>query len=114
MVNAIKEMRSEMVIGAKAAQYGIEAALPRAAGGVGDPIMQEAIRRSKNIKRVAEYEKRLLEVQILIERVAGDREVQVLNWMLDGKSQRWIGQQMVLAATSTKRIKDNIVKQMMK
>ncbi len=51
--------------------------------------MQEAIRRSKNIKRVAEYEKMLLEVQILIERVAGDREVQVLNWMLDGKSQRW-------------------------
>lgn len=112
MVNAIKEMRSEMVIGAKTAQYGIEATLPKAAGGVGDPIMQEAIRRSKNIKRVAEYEKKLLEVQNLIERVAGDREVQVLNWMLDGKSQRWIGQHMALSATSIKRIKDNIVKQM--
>jgi len=113
MVNAIKEMRAEMVIGAKTAQYGIEATLPKAVGGVGDPIMQEAIRRSKNIKRVAEYEKKLLEVQNLIERVAGDREVQVLNWMLDGKSQRWIGQHMALSATSIKRIKDNIVKQMM-
>ncbi|HGQ2848717.1 TPA: LuxR C-terminal-related transcriptional regulator [Streptococcus pneumoniae] len=112
MVNAIKEMRSEMVIGAKTAQYGIEATLPKAAGGVGDPIMQEAIRRSRNIKRVTEYEKKLLEVQNLIERVAGDREVQVLNWMLDGKSQRWIGQHMALSATSIKRIKDNIVKQM--
>ena len=112
MVNAIKEMRTEMVIGAKTAQYGIEATLPKAVGGVGDPIMQEAIRRSKNIKRVAEYEKKLLEVQNLIERVAGDREVQVLNWMLDGKSQRWIGQHMALSATSIKRIKDNIVKQM--
>ncbi|TKI50852.1 hypothetical protein FC756_27320 [Lysinibacillus mangiferihumi] len=112
MVNAIKEMRAEMVIGAKTAQYGIEATLSKAAGGVGDPIMQEAIRRSKNIKRVAEYEKKLLEVQKLIERVAGDREVQVLNWMLDGKSQRWIGQHMALSATSIKRIKDNIVKQM--
>ena len=112
MVNAIKEMRSEMVIGAKTAQYGIEATLPKAAGGVGDPIMQEAIRRSRNIKRVTEYEKKLLEVQKLIERVAGDREVQVLNWMLDGKSQRWIGQHMALSATSIKRIKDNIVKQM--
>lgn len=79
---------------------------------VGDPIMQEAIRRSKNIKRIAEYEKKLLEVQMLIERVTGDREVQVLNWMLDGKSQRWIGQHMTLSATSIKRIKDNIVKQM--
>ncbi|QPQ35916.1 LuxR C-terminal-related transcriptional regulator [Lysinibacillus sp. JNUCC-52] len=112
MVNAIKEMRAEMVIGAKTAQYGIEATLPKAAGGVGDPIMQEAIRRSKNIKRVADYEKKLLEVQKLIERVDGDREVQVLNWMLDGKSQRWIGQHMALSATSIKRIKDNIVKQM--
>ncbi len=44
--------------------------------------MQDAI-RSKNIKHVAEYEKKLLEVQMLIERVTGDREVQVLNWMLD-------------------------------
>ncbi|MGE7989379.1 LuxR C-terminal-related transcriptional regulator [Lysinibacillus fusiformis] len=112
MVTAIKEMREEMVIGAKTAQYGIDAILPKAAGGVGDLIMQEAIRRSKNIKRVAEYEKKLLEVQNLIERVAGDREVQVLNWMLDGKSQRWIGQHMALSATSIKRIKDNIVKQM--
>ncbi|UNT57630.1 MULTISPECIES: LuxR C-terminal-related transcriptional regulator [Lysinibacillus] len=113
MVNAIKEMRAEMVIGAKTAQYGIEATLPKAVGGVGDPIMQEAIRRSKNIKRVAEYEKKLLEVQKLIERVNGDREVQVLNWMLDGKSQRWIGQHMALSATSIKRSKDNIVNQMM-
>lgn len=113
MVNAIKEMRAEMVIGAKTAQYGIEATLPKAVGGVGDPIMQEAIRRSKNIKRVAEYEKKLLEVQKLIERVNGDREVQVLNWMLDGKSQRWIGQHMALSATSIKRIKVNIINQMM-
>ncbi|MFJ5766789.1 LuxR C-terminal-related transcriptional regulator [Lysinibacillus sp. NPDC093210] len=53
-----------------------------------------------------------MEVQYLIEKVDGDREVQVLNWMLDGKSQRWIGQHMALSATSIKRIKDNIVKQM--
>ena len=112
MVNAIKEMRAEMVVGAKTAQYGIEATLPKAAGGVGDPIMQEAIRRSNNIKRVAEYEKKLLEVQKLLDNVTGDKEVQVLNWMLDGKSQRWIGQHMALSATSIKRIKDSIVKQM--
>ncbi|MGE7749892.1 hypothetical protein [Lysinibacillus fusiformis] len=38
---------TEMVIGAKTAQYGNEATLPKTAGGEGDPIMQEAIRRSK-------------------------------------------------------------------
>lgn len=49
---------------------------------------------------------------MLMERVTGDREGQVLNWMLDRESQRWIGQHMALSATSFKRIKDNIVKQM--
>ncbi|MGE8037878.1 LuxR C-terminal-related transcriptional regulator [Lysinibacillus sp. NPDC093692] len=112
MVNAIKEMRAEMVIGAKTAQYGIEATLPKAAGGVGDPIMQEAIRRSKNIKRVAEYEKKLLEVQFLVDLVTGDREMQVLNWMLDGKSKRWIATNMGLSHTHIQNIKDSIVKQM--
>ncbi|QPA56294.1 LuxR C-terminal-related transcriptional regulator [Lysinibacillus sphaericus] len=114
MVNAIKEMRSEMVIGAKTAQYGIEATLPKAAGGVGDPIMQEAIRRSKNIKRVAEYERKLLEVQMLVDRVTGDRELQVLNWMLDGKSKRWIAANMGLSHTHIQNIKDNIVEQMVR
>ncbi|MFJ7183892.1 hypothetical protein [Lysinibacillus xylanilyticus] len=85
MINVIKEMRAEMIIGAKTAQYGIEATLPKAAGGVSDPIMLEAIRRSKTIKHVAEYEKRLIEVQNLVDKDSSDREVQVLNWMLDGR-----------------------------
>lgn len=112
MVNAIKEMRVEMVVGAKTAQYGIEATLPKAVGGVGDPIMQEAIRRSKNIKRVVEYENKLLEVQTLLERVTGDREMQVLNWMLDGKSKNWISKNMGISHTHIKNIKENIIKQM--
>lgn len=74
-------MRAEIVVGAKTAQYGIEATQPKEVGGVGDPIMQEAITRSKNTKMVGEYGKKLLY------NVAGDRELQVLNWMLDGKSQ---------------------------
>jgi len=113
MINAIKEMRVEMVIGAKTAQYGIESTLPKAVGSVCDPIMQEAIRRSKNIKRVAEYERKLLEVQNLLEKVTDDREVQVLNWMLDGRSKRWIGQNMGLSHTHIQNIKDSIVEQMM-
>ncbi|WP_332649704.1 helix-turn-helix transcriptional regulator [Lysinibacillus sp. 54212] len=113
MVNAIKEMRAEMVVGAKTAQYGIEATLPKAAGGVGDPIMQEAIRRSKNIKRIAEYEKKLLQVQKVIEKVTGDREIQVLNWMLDGKSKRWIAQRMGLSHTHIQNICQVIKNQMM-
>ncbi|MGE7841390.1 LuxR C-terminal-related transcriptional regulator [Lysinibacillus sp. NPDC093712] len=113
MVNAIKEMRAEMVIGAKTAQYGIEASLPKAAGGIGDPIMQEAIRRSKNNKRVADYEKKILAVQKLLEKVTGEREVQVLNWMLDGKSKRWIAKKMELSHTHIQNIKENILIKML-
>ncbi len=47
MINVIKEMRAEMIIGAKTAQYGIKATLLKAAGGVSDPIILEAIRRLK-------------------------------------------------------------------
>ncbi|TQR27183.1 hypothetical protein C7Y47_23475 [Lysinibacillus sphaericus] len=112
MVNAIKEMRAEMVVGAKTAQYGIEATLPKAVGGVGDPIMQEVIRRSNNIKRVVEYEKKLLEVQKLLDKITDDRDVQVLNWMLDGKSKRWIGKKMGLSHTH-QNIKECILKQML-
>lgn len=113
MVNAIKEMREEMVIGAKTAQYGIEASLPKAVGAIGDPIMQEAIRRSKNNKRVADYEKKILEVQKLLEKVTGDREIQVLNWMLDGKSKRWIAKKMELSHTQIQNIKENILIKML-
>ncbi|MFJ5766790.1 hypothetical protein ACIP9C_15670 [Lysinibacillus sp. NPDC093210] len=42
MFNVIKEMRDELIVGAKTAQYGIEATLPKATGHVGDPILQEA------------------------------------------------------------------------
>ncbi|WP_244294818.1 hypothetical protein [Lysinibacillus fusiformis] len=94
MVNAIKEMRSEMVIGARTAQYGIEATKPKAVGGVGDPIIQEAIRRSKNIKRVAEYEKKLLEVQQRVDKVVYSRDAEILFWLLGGKSMRWIARHM--------------------
>lgn len=41
-------------LGAKVAQYDVEASVPKEAGGVSDSIMQEAIRRLKNIKRVSE------------------------------------------------------------
>lgn len=75
--------------------------------------MQEAIRRSKNIKRAVEYERKLLDVQLLIHRVTGDREVQVMNWMLDEKSQRWIAKVMGLSHTHVQNIKDSIVEQMM-
>jgi len=52
-------------------------------------------------------------VQERIDKVHTPREIEVLFWLLEGSSMRWIAQHMALSATSIGRIKDNIVNQMM-
>jgi len=42
-----------------------------------------------------------------------NREVQVFNWVLDGRSKCWIGQDIRLSHTHIQNIKENIVEQMM-
>jgi Bacterial regulatory proteins, luxR family len=113
MLNAVKDIRAELEIGAKTAQYGIEATLPKGQGNTSDPVELEVARRDKKTKRLKEYEMQLWEVQQRIEKVQGIREIQVLDWMLDGKSMRWIAKVMGLSHTHIQNIKDSIVKQML-
>lgn len=113
MLNAVKDIRAELEIGAKTAQYGIEASMPKGQGNTSDPVELEVVRRAKKIKRLQEYEMSLWTVQQRIEKVQGIREVQVLDWMLDGKSMRWIAKNMGLSHTHVQNIKDTIVEQMM-
>ncbi|SCX52104.1 LuxR C-terminal-related transcriptional regulator [Lysinibacillus fusiformis] len=112
MVNAIKEMRSEMVIGAKTAQYGIEATLPKAAGGVGDPIQLELNRRFRHSRRIKDYEHKILEVQQRVDKVIKARDAEILFWLLEGKSMRWIGRHMNLSHTNIQLIRKNIISNM--
>ncbi|MFP7199704.1 LuxR C-terminal-related transcriptional regulator [Lysinibacillus halotolerans] len=112
MLNAVKDIRAELEIGAKTAQYGLEASLPKGQGNSSDPIAIEVARRAKKNKRLKEYEMRLWEVQQRIEKVKGEREIQVLDWLLDGKSMRWIGKATGLSHTQIQNIKENIIQQM--
>lgn len=112
MVNTVKELNNGLFIGAKTTQYGIEATLPKASGGTSDPISSEVARRSRHIKRIKEYEYKILEVQKRVEKVKEPREIEVLFWLLEGKSMRWIGNHMALSGTSIKRIKENIINKM--
>lgn len=109
MVNAIKEMRTEMVIGAKTAQYGIEATLPKAVGGVGDPIQLELNRRFRHSRRIKDYEHKILEVQQRLDKIVDSRDAEILFWLLEGKSMRWIGKHMNLSHTNIQLIRKNIV-----
>jgi DNA-binding NarL/FixJ family response regulator len=44
--------------------------------------------------------------------ITEDREIEVLHWLLKGKSYRWIAMHMGLSHSHIGRIKDSIVKKM--
>ncbi|WP_342441254.1 LuxR C-terminal-related transcriptional regulator [Lysinibacillus sp. FSL K6-0075] len=99
--------------GAKVAAYGIEATLPRASGGTSDPVSYEATRRSQfYVKRVLRYEWKVREIQKRASNVTGEREIFVLNCILDGFSLRKIGQTMGLSEATIRRLKENILEMM--
>ncbi|QBK26731.1 helix-turn-helix transcriptional regulator [Ureibacillus thermophilus] len=115
MINTVEELQSELDFkGAKIAQYGVEASLPKAAGSTGDVVFSEVLRRNKHLKRINEYIFKIQEVQKRVDKVTEPREAEVLYWLLEGKSMRWIGQHMALSHVSIKNIKESIIESMLK
>ncbi|MEA0565005.1 hypothetical protein [Lysinibacillus irui] len=121
MVETIEEARQPVAkadnnsyIGAKTAMYGIEATLPKASGGTGDPVFTEVQRRVFSLNyRIKEYEQKIAEVQKRIPLVQGDRENEVLHRLLDGDSMRAIGKHMKLSSTTIFRVRNIILNQML-
>lgn len=116
MINSVKVIREGMneVGEGMTARYGLEAAMPKAGGGrPGDPIHREFNRREKRLKKVYEYERKIQLVQELLPLVTEDRETEVLHWLLEGKSLRWIGRHMQLSDRHIGRIKDAAIDNML-
>jgi uncharacterized protein YerC len=111
MINSIKILRDSMKDAGEGltAQYGDEASLPKPKGVTGDPIFREAVRREKRWKKVAEYEEKVQIIQDRMAAITDDREIEVLHWLLEGKSYRWIGLHMGLSFSHIRRIRDSIV-----
>lgn len=114
MLNSIKIMRESLKDAGDnvTSQYGIEASLPKGKGKVSDPIYSEVVRRSKYWRSVHGYEKKVSLIQKRIHLIQDDKEKEVLHWILEGKSYRWISRHMKLSETHVRRIKDSIVTQM--
>ena len=114
MINSVKIMRKGMndVGGNFTAQYGMETAMPKAVGGHSDPIYQEFSRREKRWKKISDYEKKIKMVQDKIHLITVDREIEVLHWLLEGKSLRWIGMHMGFSDRHIGRIKDTVIRRM--
>lgn len=122
MVESIEEARqpaakvsNDSYIGAKIAQYGIEATLPKASGFTGDPVYSEVNRRLRyTSKTIKQYEDKIATVQSLIPFVEGDRENEVLYRLLNGDSMASIGKHMKLSKSTIFRIRESILEQMIK
>src|SRR5690606_18718665 len=114
MINSIKIMRKSLEWAGEGltAQYGLEAALPKPKGKTSDPIYSEVIRRSKRWQKIKEYEEKVKFIQERIHVINDEREAEVLHWLLEGKSYRWIGQHMGLSFSHIKRIRDSIIEQL--
>ena len=115
MMNSVKVIREGMneVGEGMTARYGLEAAMPKGNGRPGDPIYREFNRREKRLKKVYEYERKIQLVQELIPLITEDREIEVLHWLLEGKSLRWIGRHMQLSDRHIGRIKDAVIDKML-
>ncbi|WP_406589135.1 hypothetical protein [Bacillus atrophaeus] len=82
----------------------LEAILPKPKGKVNDPVYKETVRRMERYKRILTYEKKINKFQKRISDITDDRE-----WLLEGKSHRWIAQHMGLSFSHIKRLRDSIV-----
>lgn len=114
MLNTVKTMREELeeTDGAAIAQYGIESVIPKGKGDTGDVVFSEVLRRNKQWERIEAYEERIRFVQDNLHRVTDLRESEVLYWLLEGKSNAWIANHMMLSHTHIKRMIRSIAEQM--
>lgn len=114
MINSIKILNDSMKDAGEGltAQYGDVAGMPKAQGTTGDPIYREIVRREKRYKVINRYKAKISVIQDRLHLIETDRELEVLHWLLEGKSYRWIGAHMGLSFSHIKRIRDSIVEQL--
>jgi hypothetical protein len=114
MMNSIQLLRSSMRDAGErlVRQYGSESDMPKAKGGTSDPVYQEIVRREKRWNVVYEYERKVRIIQDRMYLIDNGRELEVLHWLLEGKSYRWIAIHMGLSDRHIRRIRDVIVEKM--
>ncbi|MCM3395941.1 LuxR C-terminal-related transcriptional regulator [Cytobacillus oceanisediminis] len=114
MMNSIKILRDSMKDAGKGltAQYGDAAGMPKAQGITMDPVYRECVRRERRYSIIHKYEAKISVIQDRMHLITDERETEVLHWLLEGKSYRWIAMHMGLSHSHIGRIKDSIVKKM--
>ena len=111
MMNSIRLLRDSMAGAGERVvrQYGQDSDMPKAQGGTSDPVYQEYLRREKRWIKIREYESKVKIVQERMHAIKDQREIEVLHWLLEGKSFRWIGLHMGLSHSHIGRIREDIM-----
>lgn len=114
MINSIKVLRDSMKDAGEGltAQYGEGVGMPKAQGTTSDPLYREVVRRERRYSIIQKYEAKISVIQDRMHLITDDRELEVLHWLLEGKSYRWIAMHMGLSHSHIGRIKESIVKRM--
>lgn len=100
-MKGLQNMRSRLEsIFAKTTNYGIEATMPKAVGGVSDPIYNEILRREQATKALDDIREKVLLIQHFANSPMYDRmdwkNKMILNLTLEGMSQRQIADELQL------------------
>lgn len=93
-------------------QYGVQASLPKPQGNNTDPVYFEVLRRDKEWKTIEKIEKKVRFIQQRMGVITDEKELTVLNRILDGWSLRHISHKLGIPLTNVRRIRDNIVAKM--
>ena len=94
------------------AQYGIEAAMPKAQGNNSDPIYNEVVRRQKAHSSVSKLEEKVRFIQEHMHVITDEKEQIVLHKLLDGYSLRAISRITGNSFSKVRTSKDNIARQL--
>jgi DNA-binding CsgD family transcriptional regulator len=114
MMNSIRVLRESLSDAGEGitAQYGEEAGQPKGQGTINDLVYKEVLRREKRYRVIEKYKAKILIIQDRLHLIEDHRETEVLHWLLEGKSYRWIGMHMGLSFSHIKRIRDSIVEKL--
>lgn len=97
-----------------AAQYGIDATMPRPQGVVGKALENEAMRRVQKSQRLQKYIRDVNFINQNRHKIKGNREEVVLDCLLDGLSLTAIAKHLGMGRTRVTEIRNNIVDELAK
>lgn len=93
------------------ARYGLDATMPRRTG-TNDPVSNEVVHRERKNKWIAKLEAKALYVQERLAAIDDEREIAILECIMDGMSMVAIQRHMGISKSHLFRLRDSIIEKM--